>query len=98
MKSNFESKIHLEKEKDLKRTKLNNIIVFNVPESEGEISEAYERDVKKIQQIFHEKIGLKIDDLKDMYRKKIKDKGSSYFLRDSPDKGLKVILFLKGQP
>ena len=73
IKSTIEDKIESEKEQRIQKAKSNNLIIFNVPESKGSTSEAYEEDIQKIQQIFTKKIGLQENDLKDVYRRKIKD-------------------------
>ena len=68
LKNNIENKMNLENERNIQKTKANNIIVYNIPESQGSDNEAYKNDVLKVKSIFQEKLNLKIEDIKDIHR------------------------------
>ncbi len=67
LKTNIENNIKTEKERNLKKLKANNIILFNMPESEGEKQKAYKDDVEKIKTLFEE-LKLEKEDVKQIFR------------------------------
>lgn len=67
LKSNLEYKTNLEKETSIKNTKANNVIVFNVPESNGTNKESYKNDILKTRTIFS-KLNLEKDDVNEIFR------------------------------
>ena len=68
LKSNIENNLNLEKERNIKKSKENNIILYNIPESEGTEIEAYKEDVIKIKTIFLNKLNLLKEDVKEIRR------------------------------
>ncbi len=67
LKTNIEDNINTERERNLKKSKANNIILFNVPESKGDKQEEYKNDVEKIKSILEE-LDLGKEDVKQMFR------------------------------
>ena len=68
LKTNIENNINSENEKKIQKSKAKNIIVFNVPESDGDENEAYKKDILKVKSILQEKLNLKKEDVKDIRR------------------------------
>ena len=68
LKSNIENNLNLEREKNIKKSKESNIIIYNVPESKGTETEAYKEDVTKLKTIFQNKLNLKKEDIKEIRR------------------------------
>lgn len=54
LKTNIQDNINTEKERMFKKSKANNIIMFNVPESKGVTQEAYKNDVEKVKSVLAE--------------------------------------------
>ena len=75
---NFESlktKINQEQENKARMARENNICIFNVPEStDADQGKAKREDVRKLHTILDDKIKLIKDDIKQVYRKNIRDK------------------------
>lgn len=68
-KTNIEKKIDQDKEMDEMERKKFNVIVFNVPESKSEKNQVQEaEDISFLKKLFHEKIILKQEDIKAIYR------------------------------
>ena len=58
-----------ENEEQLRQQKLNNVIIFNVPESTGEPEETKKSDIQKLKAIFKDNIEIRPEDIKTVYRK-----------------------------
>ena len=75
---NFETlkiKINQEQENKARMARENNICIFNVPEStDADQEKAKREDVRKLHTILDDKIKLIKDDIKQVYRKNIRDK------------------------
>ena len=65
----MESKKDEEKESTLRQQKSNNVIIFNIPESEGEPEEAIKEDVRKLKNVLKDQIEIKPEDIKTIFRK-----------------------------
>ena len=69
VKSNIERNSEREIETKLRAQKINNVCIFNIPELNSNDAEAnYKHDVKILKTVFDDKIQLKKEDVKAMYR------------------------------
>ena len=67
--SNVKSHMDIEKERNIKKYKEKNIIIYNVPESEGnEETEVFKEDIRKIQTIFKNRVNLEKEEVKEIRR------------------------------
>ena len=67
--SNVKSHMDIEKERNIKKYKEKNIIIYNVPESEGdEEKEVFKEDIRKIQTIFKHRVNLEKEEVKEIRR------------------------------
>lgn len=77
VKDNIETNIVQQDEERAKKQKINNIILFNIPESStGDEGTDYENDIIKLKNIFKDKIQLQKEDFKKIYRKETRNKSS----------------------
>ena len=77
MKDNMETKKAEQDEEKAKKHKTNNVILFNMPEANtGNPDLDAQEDVRKLKQIFIEKIHLKKEDFKKIYRRETLNKGT----------------------
>ena len=77
VKTNIESKIEEEGEEKAKSIKVNNICIFNVPESNSDDADTRDRkDVVKLKKLFQDKLQLKQEDIKFIKRVSVNRKNS----------------------